>query len=37
MDQENLDLLDLGEENEEVDTLPEATPFQHHVQKDRGY
>ncbi len=27
MDQENLDLLDLGEENEEVDTLPEATPF----------
>ena len=27
MDQENIDLLDLGEENEEVDTLPEATPF----------
>lgn len=24
---ENLDLLDLGEENEEVDALPEATPF----------
>ena len=24
---ENLDLLDLGDETEEVDTLPEATPF----------